>query len=93
MKPNDNSAPHLATSLPHLLDFARHRNQCVTVFDLETTTCIPNSKWLGITEVALLAISPSGEIESVSALVNPERRIPKAVSVEERETVVRCVQF
>ncbi len=67
-------------ALPHLRKWAKRRVQPVTVFDLETTTNIPHVKWMGITEVGLMTISPTGVIETVSALIDPERNIPPKVS-------------
>lgn len=66
-------------ALPLLTDWARHRAQPVTIFDLETTTNIPHVKWMGITELGMLSIHPTGEQEQTSTLVNPERNIPPPV--------------
>ena len=66
-------------ALPHLREWAKRRVQPVTVFDLETTTNIPHVKWIGITEVGLMTISPAGVIKTVSAFVDPERNIPSKV--------------
>ena len=63
--------------IPRIIEWARARRQPVTFFDLETTGPVPYVKWLGVTELALITVSPAGRIESTSALVNPERRIPK----------------
>ena len=66
-------------SIHHLSAWAARRNQPVTVFDVEATTFTPAVKSFGITEVALLHIYPDGTAWTRSALVNPERNIPKAV--------------
>ncbi len=66
-------------ALPHLREWAKRRVQPVTVFDLETTTNIPHVKWMGVTELGLMTISPTGVIETVSAFVDPERNIPPKV--------------
>lgn len=69
-----------AQAVPELVTWARRRGQCVTAFDLETTQQIPHASYIGIIEVALLSVTPSGALETESGLVNPERRIPKEVT-------------
>lgn len=65
--------------LPLLSSWATRRSQPITIFDLETTTNNPYVDWLGITEVALITLFPSGEIREECSLVDPERNIPPVV--------------
>lgn len=67
-------------ALPQLVAWARRLARPVTVFDLETTTNNPHVKWMGITELGMLTIYPTGQMEEQSALVNPERSIPPRVT-------------
>jgi len=76
-RPPCESVPVSADSIPRLCVWAAKRSSPITVFDIETTTFVPSVPWFGITEIALLSVYPNGTASTCSALVDPERKVPK----------------
>ena len=67
------------TIYPHLSLLAKRINSTITIFDFETTGLLDADE-LGITEIATLSISPSGNVKRWSSLINPNADIPEVVS-------------
>lgn len=67
----------LRAKIDRLLEWARRRGQPITILDLETTTNNPWVGWMGVTEIGFVTLHPSGRVEEVSALVDPERTIDR----------------
>jgi DNA polymerase III epsilon subunit-like protein len=66
-------------AFPHLTLLARRINRPISVFDLETTGLL-NAEELGVAELALLTIYPTGEVERFQTLVQPDYDMPDDVA-------------
>lgn len=66
-------------TFPQIAYLAQKAGKPVSIFDLETTGLL-SSEELGITEIAILTVYPTGEVKKFQSLVQPDYDVPREVA-------------